>query len=91
MRPLGASSFRGSYWASYSLTWTAAGDSALFLLPQTKEGQKEARELTENLVRIAAAELTNSAFNRYNCSNLKHSEPDAPSSRSANISWANKE
>ena len=57
MRPLGASSFRGSYRASYSLTGTAAGDSALFLLPPTKEGQKEARKLTENLVRIAAAEL----------------------------------
>ena len=41
MRPLGASSFRGSYWASYSLTWTAAEDSALFLLPQTKHGQKK--------------------------------------------------
>ena len=41
MRLLGASSFRGSHWASYSLTWTAAGDSALFLLPQTEQGQKE--------------------------------------------------
>ena len=91
MRPLGASSFRGSYRASYSLTGTAAGDSALFLLPPTKEGQKEAREFTENLIRIAAAELTNSGFIRYNCSNLKHAEPDAPSSRSANISRANKE
>ena len=41
MRPLGASSFRGSYRASYSLTGTAAGDSALFLLPQTEHGQKK--------------------------------------------------
>ena len=40
MRPLGASSFRGSYWASYSLTGTAAGDSALFLLPQNTTGAK---------------------------------------------------
>lgn len=41
MRPLGASSFRGSYRASYSLTGTAAGDSALFLLPQMEQGQKK--------------------------------------------------
>ena len=48
--------------------------------------------MTENLVRIAAAELTGSALKRYNFNfNLKHAELVAPSSRSANISWANKE
>lgn len=39
--PLGRIFFRGSYRASYSLTGTAAGDSALFLLPRTEQGQKE--------------------------------------------------
>ena len=43
MRPMGASSFRGSYRASYSLTGTAAGDCALFLLPLMEQGQKEER------------------------------------------------
>ena len=46
--------------------------------------------MTENLVRIAAAELTGSALKRYNF-NLKHAEPVAPSSRSVNLKWANKE
>ena len=61
MRPLGASSFRGSYWASYSLTWTAAGDSALFLLPPTKEGQKrrKAKNEYENIVHCCSSGRNN--------------------------------
>ena len=60
----------------------AAGDSTLFLLPRTGTRAKDTRELIENQIRIAAAELTNSAFNRYNCFGLKYGEPVAPSSRS---------
>ena len=48
MRPMGVSSFRGSYWASYSLTWTAARDCALFLLPQTEQGQKEEENVDDH-------------------------------------------
>ena len=42
---VGASSFRGSFWASYSLTGTAAGDCALFLLPRMNGRRARRREI----------------------------------------------
>ena len=55
MRPLGASSFRGSYWASYSLTWTAAEDCALILLPPFKQGQRKEKQMSTKTLFIAVA------------------------------------
>ncbi|MBR2771733.1 MAG: hypothetical protein IKD78_06935 [Bacteroidales bacterium] len=39
--PIGRVFFRGSFWASYSLTWTAAGDCALFLCRDRNRGLRE--------------------------------------------------
>ena len=48
MRPLGAFSSVVSYWASYSLTGNAAEDCALFLLPRTRQGQKEGKMMKDS-------------------------------------------